>query len=249
MIKAIIIDDEINCINALEEDLQMFCPDVMLLDVCQSAKEGILSIRRNNPELVFLDIEMPWMNGFEMLEILNKEINFQIVFTTAYDQFAIKAFKVSAVDYLLKPIDSEDLVNALARVRKEAWKEPEKNKINNLLENTKTIAVQQKIAVPSKEGYHFIPVDKIIYCKAKGSYTELTLEDNTKLVLSKSLGETQAILPSELFERIHHSALVNLLYIDQYKKIHGFCIVMKNGDELSVSKSKKEQLLIRLGVR
>src|ERR1700712_1079957 len=104
MIRAIIIDDELNCIKTFQNDLKMFCPGVEVIDTCQSAKEGLLSIKHNHPDLIFLDIEMPWMNGFEMLELLDKDITFQIIFTTAYDQFAIKAFKVSAVDYLLKPV-------------------------------------------------------------------------------------------------------------------------------------------------
>ncbi|MEI9810402.1 MAG: response regulator [Bacteroidota bacterium] len=118
MIRAIIIDDEEHCIKSLQSDLKMFCPGVEITDTCQSAKEGMLSIKRNNPDLIFLDVEMPWMNGFEMLEIMNREINFHIIFTTAYNEFAVQAFRVSAVDYLLKPIDSNDLVNAVEKAKK-----------------------------------------------------------------------------------------------------------------------------------
>src|SRR5215831_4695369 len=108
MIRSIVIDDEQHCIRALLSDLQKNCPAVEVLDACHSAKEGILSIKKNKPDLVFLDVEMPWMNGFEMLEVLG-EVNFSIIFTTAHDEFAAKAFRISAVDYLLKPVDANDL--------------------------------------------------------------------------------------------------------------------------------------------
>jgi len=249
MIRAIIIDDELNCIKTFQNDLKMFCPDVTVIDTCQSAKEGLLSIKHNKPDLIFLDIEMPWMNGFEMLELIDKEINFQIIFTTAYDQFAVKAFKVSAVDYLLKPVDSDDLLNAIEKVKKAMRENEGKNNITNLLQNNKTPVEHQKIAIPNREGYEFVPVDEIIYCKANGAYTEIVLNYNKKILLSKPLGETEEMLPAELFERIHHSILVNIHHINQYKKTTGSYIIMNNGDELNVSKSKKEQLLIRLGVK
>lgn len=249
MIKSIIIDDEPNCITALQNDIKMFCPEVTVMAGCHSAKEGMLCIKRNIPDLVFLDVEMPWMNGFEMLEILDKEINFQIIFTTAYDQFAAKAFRVSAVDYLLKPIDSNDLINAIAKVKKALYDKEGHQKISNLLQNTKAPAEQQRIAIPNREGYEFVPINEIIYCKANGAYTDIILLNNKKLLLSKSLGETEDLLPAEIFERIHHSLIVNTLHINQYKKTSGSSIVMNNGDELSVAKSKKDQLLLRLGIK
>lgn len=249
MIKAIIVDDEQHCLRALQNDLKMFCPGVTVMDACESAKEGLLCIKRVHPDLVFLDIEMPWMNGFEMLELLDKELDFQIIFTTAYDQFALKAFKVSAVDYLLKPVDSDDLVKAIEKVKKSLHEKGDSGNISNLLQNAKAPAGGQKIAIPNREGYEFIPVDKIAYCKASGAYSEIVLTDNKTIVLSKSLGETEGLLPKDLFERIHHSVLVNIQHINQYKKTTGSYIVMNNGDELNVSKSKKDGLLARLGIR
>jgi len=245
----IIIDDELNCIKVLQNDLKMFCPEVQILDTCQSAKEAMLSIKRNNPELIFLDVEMPWMNGFEMLEILDKEINFEIIFTTAYNQFAVKAFRVSAVDYLLKPIDSNDLTEAVAKAKKSLKEKEDHSNINNLLQNIKKPSASQKIAISSREGYDFFPLSDIIYCKANGTYTDIMLVNNKKLFLSKPLGEIEGMLPAEFFERIHHSLVVNIQHINQFKKSSGTFIVMDNGDELNVSKSRKEQLLLRLGVK
>lgn len=249
MIKAIIIDDEPNCITALQNDIKMFCPEVTVTAGCHSAKEGLLCIKRDHPDLIFLDVEMPWMNGFEMLEILDKEINFQIIFTTAYDQFAAKAFRVSAVDYLLKPIDSNDLINAISKVKKALQDKEGYHKISNLLQNTKAPAEQQRIAIPNREGYDFVPVNEIIYCKANGAYTDIILLNKKKLLLSKSLGETEELLPAEIFERIHHSLIVNAQHVTQYKKTSGSSIIMNNGDELNVAKSKKDQLLLRLGIK
>ncbi len=227
----------------------MFCPEVVVVACCHSAKEGLLCINRNSPDLVFLDVEMPWMNGFEMLEILNKDISFKIIFTTAYDQFAAKAFRVSAVDYLLKPVDSTDLISAVEKVKKMAPEKERDPNIGNLLQNMKAPIEQQRIAIPNREGYTFVPVSEIIYCKANGAYTDIILDKGKKLLLSRSLGETEGLLPAEMFERIHHSLIVNIQHINQFKKTSGSFIVMNNGDELSVAKSKKDQLLLRLGVK
>lgn len=249
MIKAVIIDDEPRCITALRGDLEMFCPEVQVVEGCHSAKEGLLSIKKNKPDLIFLDVEMPWMNGFEMLEVFDGEINFQIIFTTAYDNFAARAFRVSAVDYLLKPIDNKDLIVAIQKVKKAMQDKENGSNVSNLLQNIKAPAEQQKIAIATRNGYSFVAVSEIIYCKGNGSYTTVYLSNQKQVILSKSVGETEQLLPAELFERIHNSVLVNVLYIDQFVKSDGTYIIMKNGDELSVSKSKKEQLLSRLGIR
>lgn len=249
MIRAIIIDDEPRCITALQGDLEMFCPEVAVVECCHSGKEGLLFIKKHHPDLIFLDVEMPWMNGYEMLEVFSGEIDFKIIFTTAYDQFAAKAFRVSAVDYLLKPIDSKDLINAIQKVKKSLMDKEDNDHVSNLLQNIKAPAGQQKIAIPTRTGYSFIPVSEIIYCRGQGSYTTICLSNQKNVLLSKSVGETEQLLPVELFERIHNSLLVNVNYIDQFVKSDGAYVVMKNGDELSVSKSKKDQLLLRLGIR
>lgn len=249
MIRAIIIDDEPRCITALRGDLEMFCPEVTVLEVCHSGKEGLLSIKKHHPDLIFLDVEMPWMNGFEMLDVAGGEINFKIIFTTAYDQFAARAFRVSAVDYLLKPIDSKDLMNAIQKVKNALYEKEDNSHVSNLLQNIKAPAEQQRIAIPMRNGYSFIPVNEILYCKGNGAYTTVYLTNQKNVLLSKSVGETEQLLPAELFERVHNSVLVNLHHIDQFVRSEGAYIVMKNGDELSVSKSKKDQLLLRLGIR
>ena len=248
MIKSIIIDDEQHCVKALLSDLQKNCPSVEVMDVCHSAKEGIMSIKKNNPDLVFLDVEMPWMNGFEMLEVLGK-INFSVIFTTAHDEFVARAFRISAVDYLLKPIDANDLKSAVQKVEKKMEAGSNLEHISNLLHNMRQPSAEQKIALPQREGYEFVDVSSIIYLTAEGAYTKVLLQDKKPMLISRTLGDVEELLPSELFQRIHHSTLVNDSYISQFLRSDGGYVVLKNGEKLSVSKAKKEMLMARLGLK
>ena len=185
MLRSIIIDDESQAAESLRKDLAAHCPGVEVIAVCNSAKEGILAIKKNKPDLIFLDIEMPWMNGFEMLDVLD-HIDFSIIFTTAYDQFAAKAFRTSAVDYLLKPIHSNDLQDA---VRKAAHNKERQNSLNitNLLDNLKLPSRNQKIALPNKDGYEFIEANQIVYCQAEGAYTKVFVDGKKSILISKTL--------------------------------------------------------------
>lgn len=249
MISAILIDDEPHCLRALVHDLKRYCPEVQIADTCTSAKEGILSIRNHAPQLVFLDVEMPWMNGFEMLEILGEAIAFQTIFTTAYSEFAARAFRVSAVDYLLKPVNGDDLAQAVGKVQKMLHTgEGTGAAIANLLGNARQSAERQRLAVPSRDGYDFVAVGEIVYCKAEGAYSHLFLPQK-RLVLSKPLGEVEQLLPHTLFERVHHSILVNLQHVAGLRKSEGLSIVMDNGDVLPLAKGKKDALMARMGLR
>jgi two-component system LytT family response regulator len=248
MIRAIIIDDEQHCIRALLSDLQQNCPGVEVLDVCLSAKEGIMSIKKHNPHLVFLDVEMPWMNGFEMLEVLG-EINFSIIFTTAHGEFAAKAFRISAIDYLLKPIDANDLKAAVQKVEKKMEEGSSVQHISNLLRNIRQPLAEQKIALPQREGYEFVDVSSILYCHAEGAYTKVFVTEKKIMLISRTLGDVEELLPPEMFQRIHHSILVNVTYISQFLRTDGGYVVLKNGEKLSVSKAKKVMLMARLGLK
>jgi two-component system LytT family response regulator len=248
LITAIIIDDEQDCIDSLVFDLQEHCKDVNVLETFTTPKQGILSIKKNNPDLVFLDVQMPWMNGFEMLELLG-EINFAIIFTTAHDQFAAKAFRISAIDYLLKPIDVNDLKEAIRKAFEKIQQKSGADNIANLLQNIKKPEVNQRIAVPGREGYEFIEAGKIIYAKAEGSYTHVFLNDKRKIIISKTLSDIEEMLPTEYFQRIHHSTLVNLSRITHFFKTDGGFVVLDNGEKLVVSKSKKNCLMERLGLK
>lgn len=248
MIRSVIIDDEQHCVRALLSDLQQHCPSIEVLDSCYSAKEGIMAIKKNQPDLVFLDVEMPWMNGFEMLEVLG-DVDFSIIFTTAHDEFAAKAFRISAVDYLLKPIDANDLKAAVQKVEKKMDEGSNLLHISNLLRNIRQPSIEQKIALPQREGYEFIEVSSIIYCQAEGAYTKVFIREKRPMLISRTLGDVEELLPPEIFQRIHHSTLINVTYVSQFLRSDGGYIVLKNGEKLSVSKAKKEMLMARLGLK
>ncbi|MGZ5219837.1 MAG: LytR/AlgR family response regulator transcription factor [Flavitalea sp.] len=248
MMKSIIIDDEPQNAVILKSDLERHCPHVNVVSVCHSAKEGILAIKREKPDLVFLDIEMPWMNGFEMLEVIG-EISFNIIFTTAYDQFAAKAFRISAVDYLLKPIDANDLKAAVKKAEEKIQLQHGQANIENLLQNIKQPSSHHRIALPYKDGYEFVEVGLIIYCHAEGAYTRVFLQNKKIILVSKSLGDIEELLPVSLFQRIHHSTVVNIDYVTHFVRSDGGYVKMKTGEELAVSKSKKESMMERLGLK
>src|SRR5678815_2717116 len=226
MLRSIIIDDEPKSAGILKNDLAQHCPTVEVASVCHSAKEGIMAIKKEKPDLVFLDIEMPWMNGFEMLEVLG-EINTSIIFTTAHDEFAAKAFRISAVDYLLKPVDANDLKVAVQKVEKKLEEGSNLQHITNLLRNMRQPSTEQKIAFPQREGYEFIDVASIIYCEAQGAYTKVFIEKKKTILISRTLGDVEELLPVELFQRIHHSTIVNVSYISQFLRTDGGYLVLK----------------------
>lgn len=249
MIQTIIIDDEPHCVTALLHDLALFCPQVEVVATCHSGREGLLAIEKHDPDLIFLDIEMPLMDGFALLETLGQGRRFQVIFTTAYDEFAQRAIRVNAMDYLLKPIDDTELKDAMARVEKHLKTRVNiDERINNLLRQIQP-ANEQRIALPNREGYEFVNISDIIYCKADGAYTVLILTAGRTMFLSKSLGEIEELLPEQLFVRIHHSTVVNINKISHFKKFKTSVVVMVNGDPLNVSRSRKDELLLRMGVR
>ncbi len=248
MIKALIIDDEPHCIDALKTDIEMYCNNVEVVASCLSGKEGILAIKNYKPRLIFLDVEMPWMNGFEMLEMLD-HIDFCTIFTTAYDKFAARAFRISAVDYLLKPVDANDLKEAVKKAEEKILASEGTVNVQNLLQNIRQPAERQKIAFPQRDGFEFIPAENIYYCSAEGAYTTIHLSANKKILVSKALGEIEEVLPASIFQRIHHSTIVNILHITNLIRTDGGYVLLNNGEKLSVSKAKKEMLLQKLGLK
>lgn len=246
--KAIIIDDEPQNAASLKKDIELHCPQMQIIVVCHSAKEGIMQIKKEKPDLVFLDIEMPWMNGFEMLDVMG-EIDFNIIFTTAYEQFAAKAFRQNAVDYLLKPIDANELKDAIRKVERKMGLNKSTEIIDNQVARLKPPPSQNKIALPNKEGYEFIEVNNISYCHAEGAYTKIYLDNKKQILISRSLGDIIDLLPHDLFFRIHHSIVVNISQVTHFIRTDGGYIRMKTGEELAVSKSKREAVMERLGLK
>jgi len=244
MITAIIVDDEPYCCETLALLLERHCPGVRIIDVCYSAESALQSISEQTPTLLFLDIEMPHLNGFELLERI-LEVNFQLIFTTSYDQYAIKAIRFSALDYLLKPIDPEELQKAVQKAIQKL-KTPPAPQIELLLEQLRLPTAAKKIAIPTMEGLQMIAVDSIISCSSDSNYSVLLLKNKKKVVVSRTLKEIEEMLDEHPFLRVHHSFLVNLDEVSKYVKGKGGYLVMSDDSIVDVSSSRKEALLKKL---
>jgi len=243
MINAIVIDDEKHCLATLSLLVKKYCPDVVLSSLCKSAAEGLEAIRQHPPDLVLLDVEMPNMNGFTMLEQLT-DIPFSVIFTTSYDQYAIKAIKYSALDYLLKPVDPGELQSA---IRKYSQRRPSAAtaQVRHLLDqvNGRGNALS-RLAVPSTEGFEFIPVENLVYCEANDNYTHFYLQGGKKIIASRSLKDIEEQLtPFAHFVRVHHSYMVNMNQVTKYVRGEGGHLIMSDGAAVPVSRSRKESLL------
>lgn len=247
MIKAIIIDDEQQCIKTLAYDLREYCPQVELIKSCASAKEGLMAIHQLKPELVFLDINMPWMSGLELLEVVG-EIRFDVIFTTAHDQYAVQAFRLSAIDYLLKPIDHHDLTAAVQKVENKHSRMITPEQLSDLKNNMNPSSKLRRIGIPTKSGIEFILLEDILFCEADSNYTYVHLTNKRKLYSARTLKEFDQLLSPVEFCRIHQSYLINLNHLQTYYRGDGGYVKMINGVSLNVSRSKKEQLLQRIRI-
>jgi two-component system LytT family response regulator len=240
MLKAIIIEDETKARRVLEELLKEYCPDVEVIASVDSVPEGVKAINKLQPDVVFLDIEMPEYNGFQLFDFFN-EVNFEVIFTTAYHEYALQAFEVAAVGYLLKPIQIEKLIQAVEKL-KEKFKQQSRQRIE-LLKNTWQEEKVSKIALPISEGFLFIELNDIMYLLAEGSYTNIILRDNRKFIVSKNIKSFEELLLGNLFFRPHRSYLINLNAVKQFVRQDGGYILMENGDAVSITKEKKDEFL------
>ncbi len=245
MITAIIVDDEPYSCESLATLLERYCPDVRLLDICYSAADALTAIKEQVPTLLFLDIEMPGMNGFEMLQQISS-INFAIIFTTSYDQYAMKAIKFSALDYLLKPVDREELQSAVQKVIQTSNRSFPQQLETLLYKIQHPHSAVNRIAIPTLEGLRMISVDSIISCASSSNYTILTLKNKEKITASKTLKEIEELLEDFSFIRVHHSFVININEIDKYIKGDGGYLIMSDGSNIDVSRSRKEFLLKKL---
>jgi len=245
MIRAMIVDDEPYCCEALSILLQRYCPQVDIIGLFHSGSDALGPIRQQRPQLLFLDIEMPRMNGFELLEKI-RDVSPELIFTTSYDQYAIKAIRFSALDYLLKPIDREELIGSVRKVE-ERLRAQLPEQIDLLLQKLQGAAhVISRIAIPTMEGLQMLPMDSIIHCASDSNYTILTLRDQQRVVASRTLKEIEELLEDHSFLRVHHSSVVNLNEISKYVRGEGGYLVMSDGSTVNVSRSRKESLLRRL---
>jgi two-component system LytT family response regulator len=246
MIRSILIDDEKHCLDTLRMSILKHCPEVQIIDQCTSSRKALAAIHNYRPDLIFLDIEMPIMNGFELLEELG-EISFSIIFTTGYDQYAIKAIRFSALDYLLKPIIPGELINAVQKVRAHKLA-PSAEQLSMLLNQIHHLDNNfTKVAVPTAEGFELIPTEQLVRCEANNTYTHLYLKNKTKIIACRTLKEIEEQLQEfSSFIRVHHSYLVNLNDVTKYIRGDGGYLVMSDGTTVSVSKNRKDNLLKKL---
>ncbi|MBW7844257.1 MAG: response regulator transcription factor [Bacteroidia bacterium] len=246
MYKALIIDDEKMARTLLESVLKEFHNDIEIVDSCKDLPTGVKSIRKNNPDLVFLDIEMPGHSGLELLDFFEKdEIKFKIVFVTAYNQYAIHALRLSAVDYILKPIDVEELSQAIDRFK---TSKQAKESYQILKQNLAGVS-SPKMAIYTVSSIKFIEIKDIIFLKAEGSYTLITLKNQTVLTTSKALKFYDDLLSSyDYFFRSHKSYIINLNYVREYIKADGGSLIMEGELTAGISIDKSDELIRKMGL-
>lgn len=241
MTKLIIIDDETHCLNVLNNLIKKVHPDYEIMGSFSNPVEGLKYIQNNPPDLLFLDIEMPNLNGFALLDKV-LPIDFDIIFTTAYDQYAIRAFQYSAINYLLKPITEKNIVQALSN-----WeKRRKKTSIEQweLLQSNLNGAAKEvsKIALPTRVGYHIVEIKDIVRCESDNTYTNFFFNDGNKLLICRTLKEIEKMLNGYGFLRVHQSHLINPQFVKGILKQNGGSVVMKDGKEISVSRQKKKEM-------
>lgn len=244
-IKAIIVDDEQHCIDALRTMLEKKCPEVIVLAGVNSVSEAKLLIDELQPDLVFLDVEMPHQNGFELLKLYDKVV-FDVIFTTAYEQYALKAIKFNALDYLLKPFSVQDLQEALRKYHERRLNKQEAGiaPLEVFLQNMKTMQqTNKKIALPTINGLVFMPVQNIVRCESTGNYTKIFFTDRKQLLVSKPLKEFEELLTDVDFFRIHNSHLINLQQMESYIQGEGGFALMSDGTQVEVSRRRKADFL------
>jgi two-component system, LytTR family, response regulator len=241
-ITAILIDDELSSLQNLQQKLIEFCPDIKIIASTQKPEEAIILIQQHKPDVIFLDIEMPRMNGFRMLDEIN-EFDFEIIFTTAYNHYAVDAIRMSAFDYLMKPIAIKDLQNAVERLAKQQQLHT-KDKLGvlkNSLQNTRS--QEEKIVIPTSEGMEFIAINTILHIESSSNYSKIYFVDGKNILVTKLLKDFEEILLPYRFYRIHNSHLINLKYIEKYIKGEGGQVRLSNGTIIDIARRKKEEFL------
>lgn len=248
MMKAVIIDDEISGAEILRILISRYCPSVKIQAVVLDSASGIEAIRNFKPDLVFLDIEMPIMNGLELLYHV-QDISFEVIFTTAYNHYAIQAIKHNALDYLLKPVQSDELEGAVKKAEGRLENGNRTfNKIGKLIAQLAEEKKSQKLAIHSIDGIQFIDINKIVRLNADSNYTHIILTDKRKFTVARTLKEYEDSLQNMNFFRVHKTHLINLDYVEKYLRGEGGYVIMADGTEIEVSRRKKNELIALLSV-
>ena len=244
-IKAFIVDDELRSIRVLTKLLNMYCPEVLVIGSADSAASAHEKIISNEPDLLFLDVEMPLENGFDLLDRLSP-FSFEVVFLTAFDQYAIKAIKYNAFDYLLKPLDIDALKECMQKLKTKLKATHQSGKNEELISKIIDTSVKPtRVGFPTLNGLVFLQISDIVRCEANGSYTKIYLSGKKNILVSKSLKHIEQMLPESLFYRIHHSNLINMNFIKSYTKGRGGNVEMMDGAIIEVSARRKEGFLAR----
>ena len=243
MLRAIIVDDEENSRSALKFKIGQHCPEIEIVGEAENGETGISIIEMLNPDILFLDVEMPKMNGFSMLQKISNR-NFEVIFITGYSHYAINAIKVSALDYIIKPVEINELIAAVNKASVSRLNTSKNEQLELLLQNLlKDKEESLRIAISSAEGVKLIETSSIIYLAASSNYTHFFLTDKKKYIATKTLKEFEEILPENIFIRIHHSYIINKKFIEKFVRTDGAHVVMKNGVVLPVAKRKKGEFL------
>jgi len=243
--KAIIIEDEKSNRENLAKILSEYCPTVNVLTLCASAVDGRKAIMEHQPDLIFLDIEMPGGDGFSLLESID-DINFEVIFVTAFNHYGIKAVKFCALDYLLKPVDILELSQAVEKVEKRLAEKSENLRMKTMLSNRQTKTLNPKIALPLSDKIEFIEIASIVRCQGEGNYTHIYLTSGSVILASKTLKEFDELLSDHHFLRTHQSHLINLNEVQSYEKRDGGYIKMKDHSSVSISRQRKDMVMARL---
>lgn len=242
-LRVVIVEDEKHSRETLKSLLLEFCSDIELVGLAGSVNEAVKLIKEQQPEVIFLDIELQTGTGFDVLNQVSN-LNFEVIFTTAFEHYAIKAVKFSSLDYLLKPIDIEELQSAVEKAQKRKDQKVYKKQLETLMLNIKDQKSKlNKICLATTDGFEFIEVSDIIYCKAEGSYTSFVIKNSPSILVSKHLKEYENLLLEHDFMRVHKSYLINLKEVKKYIKSDGGYIIMTNDAPVSISRSKKEDFI------
>lgn len=241
MIKVIIIDDEAKARRIIDALLKEYCPDVEVVAIAEDVPSGVIAINQHKPDMLFLDVEMPGYTGFQLLDFFT-EVNFEIVFTTAHSDYALQAFRVSAIDFLLKPIQISELITAVEKVKakKDSFS---KERLSVLKENFKQNSIR-KMALPVAEGLIFVDVDDISHLEADGAYTHFHFSNGKKIIVSKKIKEfEEALAIQNNFYRTHRSFIINLKKIKQYIKQEGGYILLENEIQIPLARERKDEFI------
>jgi two-component system, LytTR family, response regulator len=250
MIKTILVDDEPRGLSALKKLLELYCPEVKVIGECLDTRTAIEHIQLLEPELVFLDIAMPDKNGFDLLNELSPA-RFEIIFVTAHNEYTIQAFKYSAVDYLLKPVEEDLLIEAVRRATQRIADKASANQVETFLYNLRKLQTpaEMKLCIPDMKGFRVVEISDIIYCESESSYTIFHLQRGQTITASKSIMEYELLLEHSGFCRIHKSFLVNLQHIREYVRGEGGSVILTNDKTIEVSRRKKEVFITKMKER